>query len=170
MMRKLMLIAALATCAAAHAETFEMDVKWTRAWSPIAEVHDGFCHLFYTDNREDEMNIADSEVRQCSLKADQARASTDASTKRIRFVMVESNMAVGEEYSRVYNVKDVFEGRAAGFYRIEGDTCVVVASKRSFALGHEIKHCFDGDFHKADVIRRRLPAFNNYGKPFIPRL
>ncbi len=55
------------------------------------------------------------------------------------------------------NLKERCGSNAKGCYRLVGQTCVVITGRPKDAydidthatLGHEVRHCFEGDFHPA---------------------
>jgi hypothetical protein len=142
-----------------------LDVKWTRIWSTVSEVHDGYCHLFYTDSKESDMFPADQQIAQCALRTAEAVLSKDPATKHIRFHFVNSVDEVGTAWHELFTNAQGWDSSAAGFVYVDPVThvCTVVANRKMYVLGHEIKHCFDGGWHGDEAYARRRAGvlYNN---------
>lgn len=147
------------------APTFVLDVKWVRSYSPVAEMRDGTCYVYVGDRDENDLRKMGEELQQCARIPHALNDVPIAGARRIAFHLVDvtKTFGVNQLYDTVYTTKPMFMMRAGaprlvaapmapwmgGFY-VDLDstaTCTVVGFPP--ALGHEVKHCFDGRFHDA---------------------
>jgi hypothetical protein len=127
-----------------------MDVKWLRT-SGFSFVEDGICHFPMMDSRwgvrNGYLNIARCFEQGASKALDSPHIP---GAMRILFVEVEAQKDLKKYLMDAYG-KDAYFIDLAGFYIHRADSCTVaVWSKAMDSLGHEIKHCFDGQFHTAE--------------------
>jgi hypothetical protein len=155
--------------AALGAPTFTLDVKWVRADSPVAEFRDGTCYVYVgeTFGRESSLYPMGALLEQCVAKgAHVVNAKPIDGARRIAVHlapnmddmfavtrMIDAVLGTGKAIlvGRGLNMRFVAAPKhlAGGVYfdpdGDKGGTCTVVGFR--WALGHEVKHCFDGEFH-----------------------
>ena len=124
-----------------------VDVIWHREPVRSAAVRDGACHIYMPDGGERDLYVAEDLVRACVATGTLRSSPTiPAGARRLYWHQVTGTAAV------VARFRELFAAATwplAGFYyhpRLDGP-CHVVTSVQHVALGHEIKHCFDGHFH-----------------------
>jgi hypothetical protein len=146
---------AIALSLLAASDSITMDVRWVRAPSPFSEVRDGVCVLYMGDS-ESGLEVGASQLEQCRNGALALPATVPAGAKRITFYKADAWDEFAAVFARMYGrpiYGDALRGYPGGFYHLEADgTCSVVyrAKAAPIAVGHEIKHCFDGNFHDID--------------------
>lgn len=130
-----------------------MHVRWIRAHGATSEVRDGVCVLYMADT-ERGLEHAEDQIQHCATQGARPVRGAPAGTVLLYWHPVDDEYAVANLYEDVY--ASTAGARIVGFYLHRGGTepCHVVTTPRHFALGHEIKHCFDGEFHP----RRGHPA------------
>lgn len=126
-----------------------LDVRWVRARG-AAEVRGGVCVLALADDTEHDLHEAEAQVLACLRSgAGTSGATSPAGAVRLHWHQVDTRADVAARFD------SVFPGLARpmdGFYDQPdpaGPCHVVTARVGEPALGHEIKHCFDGHFHGA---------------------
>lgn len=145
---------------AVRADAEAQRITWTRGIElPAFRDQNGICHTFSRDN-ETAMHTLGQQVKACfegALPVVPTRASVSGDVK------------VAWQKVSAERIDDLFSAQAAqsvlhaagrrktasvfsvhGFYAYRGDTCHVVVSDHAEhvrTLGHEFKHCLDGEFH-----------------------
>lgn len=136
-----------------HWPPVAMHVRWIRAHGATSEVRDGVCVLYMADT-ERGLEHAEDQVTHCARLGARPLAEAPAGAVLLHWHPVHDEQAVADLYEQVY--VGTAGARIVGFYLHRGgaEPCHVVTTPRHFALGHEIKHCHDGEFHP----RRGQPA------------
>lgn len=136
-----------------------IDVKWTRIYSPVAELIDGVCHLYYTDFDEQAMFIAQGQVEQCIRKGGALTTDTPGKgVRRLHIYKVRGSGSAEKAWNEFFDTtqprfawQKSFRETLAFYYEAKG-ACMIVANYDHAALGHEIKHCYDGNFHSGRTL------------------
>jgi hypothetical protein len=145
-------------------------VSWTRGADaqPFLDQH-GVCHAFSHDH-QGALRTLGTQVKACFEGTLPTVAVTAPSTNAVKvtwqqvpasridelFAETPDNRllnAAGRRKASVFAVN--------GFYEVHGDTCYVVVADREdrvSTLGHEFKHCVDGDFHDERGVWRQHRA------------
>ena len=148
------------TAPAVHTEGETQRVVWTRGIElPPFRDQNGICHTFSRDN-ESAMHTLGQQVKACfegTLPVVPTKASV---TNPVKVTWQKVPAARIDELFNADAAKSVLHAagrrKAAsvfsvhGFYSYRGDTCQVVVSdhlEHVRTLGHEFKHCIDGEFH-----------------------
>jgi hypothetical protein len=150
------------------AVTYTLDIKWVRADSPVAEFRDGTCYVYVSENFDDERSLypMGERLEQCIAKG--ARVVNDKPIAGARRVSVyipqgdvlEVTRIIESIYGHSGGMMISAKGRvvfvaarltvAGGVYfdpdAASNGTCRVVVHSH-YQVGHEVKHCFDGQFH-----------------------
>lgn len=129
-----------------HKPTLELDVRWVRERGE-AQVQNGVCVLHLADDVERSLNQAEEQVAACvKTGALLLPEKPPAGAVRLHWHQQPSVDAVTLRWRQLFQVGSF---PLAGFYYHPNASgaCHVVTSTAHEALGHEIKHCFDGEFH-----------------------
>jgi hypothetical protein len=129
--------------------THELDIAWARRGGPPPRVVDGVCIVHMADQQESDLLDAERQVEACvatgGLRLDRP---TPPGAVRLRWYRFPDVEATSRAYSELYTG---LSRRVAGFYyHGPGEPCHVATARTRRALGHELKHCFDGQFHRSD--------------------
>lgn len=155
-MKKLFALVLLALSGfASAAEPVTLDVRWIRAHSTVSEVRDGVCVLYMADH-ESGLEVGASQLEQCMSKGGLMLPDVvPTGAKRVHVYRVTTWDAEVQLFQSMYGhplTGDDVNGYPGGFYHAEPDgTCSIVyrAKASLIGVGHELKHCFDGNFHDA---------------------
>lgn len=130
-----------------------IDVAWTPKESSTPFVYGGVCHLFYSDRSEREMQVARRQIDACVAQGVYQKIPITSpvplpNTRRLRIYRFEDS-DMQNKWSSMFDSSEQ-PPIAWGFYVEANDgSCVLVLSRSGLADGHEIKHCFVGDFHRS---------------------
>jgi hypothetical protein len=149
-----------ATPPAVPADGGAQRIVWTRGIElPAFRDQDGTCHTFSRDS-ESAMHTLGRQVKACfegSLPVVPTKASVIGQVKvawqKVPAARIDELFNAEAAQSALHaagrrRTASVFSVR--GFYTYRGDTCHVVVSDHVESirtLGHEFKHCVDGDYH-----------------------
>jgi hypothetical protein len=125
------------------------DVRWIRAYSTVSEVRDGVCTVYMLDRVESDLYYAEEQVDACIKSGRlQLHQRVPAGATRIRWYRAAGPDAVNTMRYELYGLRDF---RMGGFYYHPDPNgpCHVITARGALALGHELKHCFDGFFHSS---------------------
>lgn len=127
------------------APTATLQVRWVRVNEiPQFEVRDGVCVIYMPDFRYDSPPAADDLLRGCIATGKASAKGVIPGTVQMHWHEVSTMAQVVERSTQIFGLrKRWFDG----FYFKRGDICHIVTGPRGPAVGHELKHCFDGDFH-----------------------
>lgn len=147
--------------------TFVMDIKWVRAYSPIPEFRDGTCYVYAQDvfQRESTLEPLGDQIMRCAALG--ARVVNDRpidGARRVRVHLVPETadvFAVTRIMEKLFGEKkpsmSLKRGTPShgialtlgGLYvdpdAASGGEATIIGVKR--ALGHELKHVFEGEYH-----------------------
>lgn len=124
-----------------------LHIRWVRAHGANSEVLEGICTLYLADH-ERGLEHAEDQVMHCHRAGARPVAQPPAGVVLLHWHPAPSAEDVARMYEQVY--MGTAGANIVGFYRHQpgaGQPCHVVTDVRQFALGHEIKHCFDGAWH-----------------------
>jgi hypothetical protein len=127
-----------------------MHVRWVRTFEhPQSEVRDGVCVLYMADRDEDSLTVAEALVSRCLQGKLAVVSPAPADTVLLHWHMVDSPEAIDRMRRELYPSER--PERNAGYYFHPDPTgpCHVITNVNRKALGHELKHCFDGEFHNS---------------------
>lgn len=128
--------------------TYVMDVKWTPTATSPAFAHDGICYLFYAHATERDMDPGDEQIERCALSPQsKVHDVPPAGTQRIRIYVVEGVVEATRRMGTTRN-PGLVVGFAEGGGGV-GKECTVVVARGQLAMGHEIAHCYLGNWHSA---------------------
>jgi hypothetical protein len=130
-----------------------VDIKWVRSYSPVSEVRDGACWMYYRDDNEQTMLIADPQLDQCVNSGKPLISDNPPEgSRRIHLYKVDSRAEVARRLTQVIGPNDQVDQNPAAFaLEVPGNVCMIVAYyARAYTFGHELKHCYDGSFHTYD--------------------
>ena len=149
-----------ATTTAVRDDAEVQRITWTRGVElPAFRDQNGICHTFSRDN-ETAMHTLGQQVKACfdgTLPVVPTKASVPAPVRvawqKVPTAQIDDLFAAQAAQSVLHaagrrKAASVFA--VHGFYVYRGDTCHVVVSEHAEhvrTLGHEFKHCIDGEFH-----------------------
>jgi hypothetical protein len=172
----LIIVLGLQGCAAAPrareaAGTLDVErIMWTRG-SEASAFRDqfGVCHVF-SEDRQAALRTVGTQVKAC-FERSLPLVAVDAPAERIVKMTWQRVPAsrIDELFAQTADTGFLHAARRRkaalfsvnGFYEYHGDTCyVVVADHQEYllTLGHEFKHCVDGDFHDDRGVWRQQRA------------
>jgi hypothetical protein len=124
-----------------------MDLVWIRGALGPSKVQDGTCVIRMPDAAEGDLDPAERLVRACMrIGGLRLHQKLPAGAIRLYWHQAPNIAGVGRMYGELFTERS---GPPEGFY-FQPDPagpCHVVTALDERALGHEIKHCFDGYFH-----------------------
>ena len=170
----LLVIVAAQGCATAPADvppaSGAQQVTWTRGLDRTAFVDErGVCHTFSRD-AQDGMRALGSQVQACFEGSLPVAAALQTSARRVKIAFQKTSAARIDDLFAEHAAQSMLQAagrrKAAvfavrGFYAYRGDTCHVVVSDHAdylTTLGHEFKHCLDGEYHDERGVWRRASA------------
>jgi hypothetical protein len=122
----------------------EMPVRWIRVnEQPQSEVRDGVCVVYSPDDGVGGMRFAARLLRACWDTGWTDIAARGPKDIVLRWWSV-GLLTAAERHDQVRGTANT--QHLGGFYWNAGGACNVVTG-RDLSVGHELKHCFDGDFH-----------------------
>lgn len=134
----------------------EMPVRWVRVEGfPQSEVRDGVCVIYLPDRGDAGLRPAEGLIRACAATGRTDKAITGPDIVNLRWWATDP-IEVQHRYDDIRPATGVLRPGArpslsarwfGGFYWRDQRGCGVVTATGRQVLGHEIKHCFDGDFH-----------------------
>jgi hypothetical protein len=121
-------------------------LRWVRTSGPVsAEVREGVCVLSAPDHPGGRLPRIDSAIRKCA--ADPTIGTAAPKDGVLLRWYVGSDHYVMARMSTELTAKRT-KKFVEGVFRRDGDVCHVVTLRGTIdALGHEMKHCFDGLYH-----------------------
>ena len=171
----LLVLAVLHGCAAAPRATEAVasdvrEIKWTKGIDaePFRDEH-GVCHTFSHDHRG-ALSTLGAQVKACF---ERTLPIVAVGSSAVRGVKVTWQKVAGSRIDELFAASAqpaVFNAArrtrpamfaVRGFYEYRGDTCNVVVSDHddhASTLGHEFKHCVDGEFHDERGVWRQYRA------------
>ena len=134
-----------------------MPVRWVRVHdAPQFEVRDGVCVVYLADHPNGErMEAAESLLQGCWRTGRTRLDAGDADTILLHWWMVDTTLEVARRFADLFPGPALPKNMSGFFWRRGGqptqalDQCGVITARDRFAAGHELKHCFDGHFHRA---------------------
>lgn len=124
-----------------------MDVRWLRT-PGLPEVRDNACWVAVADVDEDSIAAMGAQLQWCVMQGKPLVSELPpAGSLRIRWHQV-TRAEMRDAIATHSTTADSRTRAAAGHYAIVGRECLVYTIAPAHA-GHEVKHCFDGDFHYA---------------------
>lgn len=142
----ILLVALLLTIAAplAHATQVTMDVKWVRvAAEGLPELREGTCHVYAPDHPRLLTRMWE-QLDWCRRQPGPLTApALQPGAVRITWIELPDITPLERDYFP--HTKP-----SLGFFKRRGAACLVVTRtpERGYsAVGHEVKHCYDGHFH-----------------------
>lgn len=130
----------------------ELPVKWHKTAAgnpPQMEVRNGVCEVYVPDSpRGDISGVADL-LKACLAKGGLAEGSPDGS-KRIGWYEAPNGPELTKIWKDLAGYSPEFQGaNLRGFYLPPANGLNVMGTSFPHgSVGHEMKHIFDGDFHK----------------------
>lgn len=125
-----------------------LHVRWVRVDEiPQAEVRDGVCVIYMPDRDEASLLAAEDLLAKCAAGPISLQSPAPAGTVLLYWYRVESAEAIGRMRAELYPYAT--PQVLAGYYHHPDPAgpCHVITNVNRRAVGHEIKHCFDGEFH-----------------------
>ncbi|HEY8361101.1 MAG TPA: hypothetical protein VIL30_26900 [Ramlibacter sp.] len=129
--------------------TAVIDVLWERTAAPTPEIRGGVCVLRMADEVEANLNPGEEQIAAC-LRSGQMRLQPAPPPGAVRLHW-HREAGISGVMAKLHQLFHTSSYPLAGFYYHPNPAgpCHVVTSIAHEALGHEIKHCFDGSFHAA---------------------
>ena len=124
-----------------------LHVRWVRTNDvPQSEVRDGVCVLYMADRDEASLSVAERLIAKCLQAAPAVLVPAPANTVLLFWYWVDSPEAIARMRQALYP-REVFRNSGYYYHPDSNGPCHVVTDINRNALGHELKHCIDGEFH-----------------------
>ena len=143
-----------------HSPDVAMPVRWVRVQgAPQFEVRDGVCVVYLADHpMAEHMEAAESLLQGCWRSGQTRPDAGGPDTLLLHWWAVDNKLEVARRFADLYPGPALGQGMVGFFWRRDSKSpqvthlCGVVTVRDRAVVGHELKHCFDGHFHRASNV------------------
>jgi hypothetical protein len=125
-----------------------LTVRWVRVDEvPQSELRDGVCVLYMPDRDEGSLAAAERLLHKCAATPGPKLEQPAAGVVLLHWHQVTSPEAIAAMRAELYPYDAAHRNAGYYYHPDPAGPCHVITNINRVAVGHELKHCFDGEFH-----------------------